>query len=91
MSTSTDFTSFYCKSYKSLHTVRLSTPVLQAEILVRPLFKQASLDQTVLKNHRLVSNLLFLMKLLQRVVLLQSTEHATNTNLTELPTAGVLH
>lgn len=91
MSTSTDLISFYCKSYKSQHTVRLSTPVLQAGILVRPLFKQASLDQTVLKNHQQVSNLLFLMKLLQRVVLLQSTKHVTNTNLTELPTAGVLH
>ena len=62
---------------KLLSTVRLSPSVLQ----VRPLLKKPSLDQNMLKNYRAVSNLLFLSKLLERVVLLQLTDHVSRNDL----------
>ena len=74
---------------KLLSTVRLSPSVLQ----VRPLLKKPSLDQNMLKNYRPVSSLLFLSKFLERVMLLQLTDHVSRNNLLagiSLPTARIV-
>ena len=49
--------------------------------LVRPLLKKHNLDPEVLKNYRPVSNLSFLSKLLEKIVLLQLNFHLTSNNL----------
>ena len=51
--------------------------------LVKPLLKSSSLDQNQLKNYRPVSNLQFLSKILEKVVLSQLTEHLEKNKLTE--------
>ena len=53
------------------------------QALVRPFLKKPSLDQNMLKNYRPVSNLSFLSKLLERVVLLQLTDHVSRNDLLE--------
>ena len=44
-------------------------------VLVKPLLKKASLDPSCLKHYRPVSNLLFLSKVLERIVLKQFLQH----------------
>ena len=53
--------------------------VKQADII--PLLKNNSLDPNVLKNFRPVSNLTFLGKLIERVVLKRLNEHLSNNDL----------
>ena len=53
------------------------------QALVRPLLKKPSLDQNMLKNYRPVSNLSLLSKLLERVALLQLTDHVSSNDLLE--------
>ena len=47
----------------------LSSGIFPSTALIRPLLKKSSLDQESLKNYRPVSNLPFLSKLLERIVL----------------------
>ena len=49
--------------------------------LVKPLLKKMSLDPDELKNYRPVSNLSFLSKVLERIVLSQLNEHLNHNNL----------
>ena len=49
--------------------------------IVRPLIKKPGLDNEELKNYRPVSNLTFLSKLLEKVVLRQLLDHLTANNL----------
>ena len=49
--------------------------------LVKPLLKRMSLDPDDLKNYRPVSNLYFLSKVLERIVLSQLNEHLNHNNL----------
>ena len=49
--------------------------------LVTPLLKKTSLDKEILKNYRPVSNLAFLGKLIEHVVVQQLTGHKTRNNL----------
>ena len=48
----------------------------------KPLLKKASLDPNLMKNYRPVSNLPFLAKILEKVVLMQLTNHLTSNHLT---------
>lgn len=62
----------------------LSTGVFPLEYksaIVRPLLKKNSLDPNCLKNYRPVSNLSFLSKLLEKIVLSQLLEHLNENNL----------
>ena len=49
--------------------------------MVTPLLKKQNLDNNVLKNYRPISNLSFLSKLLERIVLKQIIEYLNNFNL----------
>ena len=49
--------------------------------IVKPLLKKSNLDPNCLKNYRPVSNLSFLSKLLERLVLQQLFSHLTSHNL----------
>ena len=60
-----------------------SVPQCFKQALVRPLLKKPSLDWNILKNYRPVSNLSFLSKLLERVVLLQLTDNVSRNDLLE--------
>ena len=51
--------------------------------LVKPLLKKSNLDPELLKNYHLVSNLPFLSKVLERVVLTQLMTHLETHNLLE--------
>ena len=51
--------------------------------IVRPLLKKSSLDQNILKNYRPVSNLPFLSKILEKVVLHQLKAHLVSNSLQE--------
>ena len=53
------------------------------EALVDPLLKKLNLDINVLKNYRPVSNLLFISKVLERVVFSQIGGHLSENNLNE--------
>ena len=52
-----------------------TVPECMKEALVRPLLKKPSLNKNELKNYRPVSNLSFVSKILEKVVLLQMLEH----------------
>ena len=54
-------------------------PVAFKNALVTPLLKKATLNQDVLKNHRPVSNLPFIPKVLERVVLSQLLDYFAST------------
>jgi hypothetical protein len=60
-----------------------SVPPCFKHALVTPLLKKTSLDKNALKNYRPVSNLPYLSKLLERVVLHQLVEHVTKNDLLE--------
>ena len=49
--------------------------------IVRPLLKKPSLDCEILKNYRPVSNLLFLSKVIEKVVASRLVDHMTENNL----------
>ena len=49
--------------------------------LVSPLLKKATLDQNLLKNYRPVSNLSFISKILEKLVLTQLSDHLSLNNL----------
>ena len=51
--------------------------------LVKPLLKKASLDPRCLKHYRPISNLPFLLKVLERIVLKQFLQHLQSHNLLE--------
>ena len=53
------------------------------QALVSPLLKKRGLDQNTLKNYRPVSNLPFVSKILERVVLKQLNSHLASNNLLE--------
>ena len=53
------------------------------EAIVKPLLKKPGLDQNELKNYRPVSNLSFLSKILEKVVLLQLQTHLESNDLFE--------
>ena len=48
---------------------------------IKPLIKKPSLDQDILKNYRPVSNLTFISKILEKVVLKQLEDHMLNNQL----------
>ena len=54
-------------------------PVAFKKALVTPFLKKATLDQDVLKNYRPVSNLPFISKVLERVVLSQLLDYLAST------------
>ena len=56
-------------------------PSVYKSALVKPLLKKMSLDPDDLKNYRPVSNLSFLSKILERIVLSQLNEHLNHNNL----------
>ena len=56
-------------------------PDIFKRAIVRPLIKKPSLDKNVLKNFRPVSNLSFISKLLEKIVLEQILAHLQNNNL----------
>ena len=58
-------------------------PSLFKQAVVVPLLKKPNLSPEELKNFRPVSNLPFLSKILEKVVLQQLKDHLTNNNLTE--------
>ena len=60
-----------------------SVPESFKTALVKPLLKKPSLDQNDLKNYRPVSNLPFLSKVLEKVVLDQFKEHLETNDLSE--------
>ena len=51
--------------------------------IIRPLLKKENLDQNELKNYRPVSNLSFLSKILEKVVMKQLIEHIELNHLSE--------
>ena len=51
---------------------------------ISPLLKKAQLDKNLLKNYRPVSNLPFLSKILEKVVLRQLSDHLANTGMLEI-------
>ena len=53
------------------------------DAIVNPLLKKFGLDQNVLNNYRPVSNLLYLSKILEKVVFKQLMEHLIRNNLRE--------
>ena len=56
-------------------------PPIFKSAIVRPLLKKPSLDQNCLKNYRPVSNLSFLSKVLEKIVLSQLLDHLTHNHL----------
>ena len=56
-------------------------PEIFKSAVVRPLIKKPSLDKNVLKNYRPVSNLSFLSKLLEKIILNQVLEHLEKNHL----------
>ena len=54
------------------------------EAIVIPLIKKVNSDANILKNYRPVSNLPFISKVLERVVLKQLLEHLDSSNLTDM-------
>ena len=61
--------------------VKGTFPSIFKTALVKPLLKKPSLDHNDLKNYRPVSNLPFLSKVIERIVLLQLNEHLLSNNL----------
>ena len=73
-------------SITQIFNVSLSTgivPVSFKEAILMPLLKSASLDQNVLNNYRPVSNLPFLSKVLEKIVISQLMNHITINGLHE--------
>ncbi len=58
-------------------------PTIFKHAVVRPLLKKATLDPELYKNYRPVSNLTFVSKVIERVVLARLAEHYTIHNLYE--------
>ena len=58
-------------------------PQTYKKALVRPLIKKPGLDQNDLKNYRPVSNLQFISKILEKVVLKQLNEHLARNGMKE--------
>ena len=58
-------------------------PTCYKKALIRPLLKKPTLDSNDLKNYRPVSNLPFLSKILEKVVLHQLKNHLFQNNLTD--------
>ena len=56
-------------------------PQMYKKAVVKPLLKKPSLDQNILKNYRPVSNLPFLSKVIEKVVLSQLLEHLSANDL----------
>ena len=56
-------------------------PTLFKTAVVRPLLKKSNLDRNNLKNYRPVSNLSFLSKILEKIVLAQIFEHINSNSL----------
>ena len=61
-----------------------SVPSQFKQAVVTPLLKKKGLDLNTLKNYRPVSNLPFLSKVLERVVLMQLQRHITNNGLFDM-------
>ena len=59
-------------------------PACYKDALVKPLLKKPGLDHNILKNFRPVSNLPFLSKILEKVVLKRLISHLNNNNLNEV-------
>ena len=71
-------------SLTNMINVELSTgtvPCVLKKAIVKPLLKKASLDPNILKNFRPVSNLPFVSKLLEKIVLSQLLFHMKRNNL----------
>ena len=58
-----------------------SFPTIFKQALVTPLLKKPSLDPNILKNYRPISNLSFLSKITEKVVLKQLTDYLNCNNL----------
>ena len=68
-----------CPNYPKNIVISLCT----SHALIRPLLKKSSLDPNVLKNFRPVSNLPFLSKILEKIVLHQLNRYVNKFNLNE--------
>ena len=75
-----------CKDIKPLIAITVNTSLTSGvfsgnlkNALLRPLLKKATLEVTVLKNFRPVSNLSYLTKLIERVVCKQLTDFAAQS------------
>lgn len=77
--------SCYCQSHQPLCTCWLCTAMFKA--VITPLLKMPGLDSKALKNYSPVSNLPYLSKLLERVVLHQLVEHVMNNDLEQKQSA----
>ncbi len=58
-----------------------SFPLLFKQALVKPLLKKPTLDLNDMKNYRPISNLSFLSKITERIVLSQMNDHLVSNNL----------
>ena len=56
-------------------------PLIFKTVIVKPLLKKTSLDSEDLKNYRPISNLSFMSKVLEKVVLSQILQHINSNNL----------
>ena len=68
----------------SIVNTSLSTgtfPTNLKDAVVTPLLKGPSLNKNILQNYRPVSNVAFLSKVVEKVVLSRVTEHIANNNL----------
>ncbi len=59
-------------------------PTALKDALIRPILKKSTLDPEQLKNYRPISNLNFLSKLIEKVVMNRLDEHMNNNNLHDL-------
>ena len=71
-----------CIVNKSLSTG--TVPLIFKQAIVKPLLKRPGLDPNILKHYRPVSNLPFLSKVLERVVLGQLQEHLSCNQLPDV-------
>ena len=58
-----------------------SFPSVVKSAVVRPLLEKTSLDSENIKNYRPVSNLPFLSKIIEKIVLLQLSQHLESNNI----------
>ncbi|KAJ8040406.1 hypothetical protein HOLleu_14687 [Holothuria leucospilota] len=59
-------------------------PKLLGSAVISPVLKKSSLDRNILKNYRPVSNILFLSKVLEKVVAMQLKIHIQENNLDDM-------
>ena len=73
----TAYSDWYCE----LSLLTGEYPLIFKKAIVKPLLKKTSLDSEDLKNYRPVSNLSFMSKILEKVVLSQILQHVNSNKL----------